>query len=366
MKKREIKLDGPKALVISGLMLLLIGPGPSGAQQNAPLVLVGLAEQTALVEEVPVSGSVVSSRIANLSTEVSGIVDSLSVDIGERVSAGDEILRLNAELQRLSLEATRAETEQVVHELEDARRRLTDARKLGKIQSVSANAIESLAAEVRIDSARLKRAQAEQRRLEAQLARHRLTAPFGGIISRKLVEQGEWIQPGETVVELTALSNLRIDFRVPQSVFAKLDKSTRLRISLDAFPGESFDGKIDTIIPVTDPGNRTFLLRASVDGLKSRLAAGMSASAILRLNTDARGVVVPRDALIRYPDGRVTVWVVEQQGDQASVKERQVRTGIGFNGGVSITSGIEPDTLIVVQGNEALYDGQSVVVRRAE
>ncbi|MEW8540514.1 MAG: efflux RND transporter periplasmic adaptor subunit [Candidatus Thiodiazotropha endolucinida] len=185
-------------------------------------------------------------------------------------------------------------------------------------------------------------------------------------MSRRLVEQGEWIQPGDTVVELIATEGLRIDFRVPQSVYAKLDKSTKILISLDALPGRTFDGVIETIIPVTDPGTRTFLIRAMLDDLQVKLAPGMSASAVLRLNTGTRGVVIHRDALIRYPDGRVTVWAVNQKGESATVSEQQVQTGLSFNGMVTITKGLAADTTIVVQGNEALRDGQSVIIKREE
>lgn len=336
------------------------------AQQGAPLVIVGLAEQATLIEEVPLSGTVISPRIAKLSTEVSGIVEAMEIEIGDHVQAGDEILRLNSELDTLSLAAARAATDQAIQELEDAKRRLADAKALAERHGVSVSEIESLAAEVRIDSAGVKRFRAEQQRHAAQLRRHKLSAPFAGVISRKLVEQGEWIQPGQVVVELIATSGLRIDFQTPQSVYAKLDQATDVRIKLDALPGQILDGAIETVIPVTDPSTRTFLIRVALKNPEVKLVPGLSASAVLRLNTGTQGVVVQRDALMRYPDGRITVWVLNQQGDRTTVSEQQVRTGLSFNGKVAITSGLSPDTPVVVQGNEALHDGQSVIIKRAE
>lgn len=337
---------------------------PVGAQQSGPTVLVSHAEQTALFEEVPLTGSVVSPRIAELSTEVSGIVAEIEVELGDRVRAGEPILRLNSELEALSLEAARAATEEARLELADARRRLADARRLGDIQSASE--VEAVAAEVGIDSAKMKHSQAEEKRQAARLQRHRLAAPFDGLISRKLVEPGEWIQPGQTVVELVALDGLRVDFQVPQSVYSKLDDSTALRIRLDALPGRQFDGHIEKIIPITDPVSRTFLVRSALDDPKVRLAPGMSASAVLRLDSGTRGIVVPRDAIIRYPDGRITVWVAEYEGEQARVRELRVQTGMSFNGRIAITSGLEAGALVVVRGNESLYDRQPIVVREAD
>ncbi len=339
---------------------------PAVAQSTGPLVMVSVAQQVDLIEEVPLTGSVVSPRVAQLSTEVSGIVETMAVEIGDQLRAGDEILQLNAELDALSLAATRAVTDQAIQELEDAKRRLANAKALAERHSVSANEIESLAAEVRIDTAGVKRFRAEQQRQAARIQRHKLSAPFAGVISRKLVEQGEWIQPGDTVVELTASTGLRIDFRAPQSVYNKLDETSEIRITLDALPGQTFDCTIEAIIPVVDPTTRTFLIRTAPDDSKVKLAPGMSASAVLRLNTDTEGVVVPRDALTRYPDGRVTVWVVDQEGEQATVSEHPVQIGAGFNGKVAVTSGLSPDTLVVVQGNEALREKQRVTIKRAE
>ena len=336
------------------------------AQQGGPVVLVSPVEQVTLFEEVPLTGTVVSPRIAELSTEVSGIVAAIEVELGDRVRIGDEILRLDSEIESLTLEAARADSERARWELKDAERRLKDAEALGKVQSLSASEVESLAAEVRIDGAELARYRAEQQREAARLQRHSLKAPFGGIISRKLVEQGEWIQPGEAVVELVALDGLRVDFQVPQSVYPKLDDHSSLRIRLNARPGETFSGRIETIVPVTDPVSRTFLLRAALADSKVKLAPGMSASAVLRLDTGQQGVVVPRDALIRYPDGRITVWMVVQDDGETRVSEHPVQTGLTFNGKVAVSGGLTPGTLVVVQGNEALRDRQSVTVRHAE
>ena len=91
----------------------------------------------------------------------------------------------------------------------------------------------------------------------------------------------------------------------------------------------------------------------------------MSASATLRLGTGEQGVVVARDALLRHPDGRITVWVAQGQGNDITVTEQQVQTGLSFDGQVVIRSGLAPDMRVVVEGNEALQQGQRVSVRGA-
>jgi len=347
------------------LILVLIATYgiPAFSQQRAPAVIVGMAKQISLIEEVPLSGTVASKRIAKLSTEVSGLVESMNVDIGDTVQAGDEILRLNSELEALSLTAAQAATKQAIEELKDAKRRLADAKALAKRHTVSVNEQKSLAAEVRIDSAGVERLKAAQQRQAAQLRRYKLNAPFAGVISRKLAEQGEWLKPGDQVVELIATTDLVVELKAPQAVYGKLEQTTNILIRLDAMPGQAYEARLDTVIPISDPATRTFMIRAVLNDSSIKLAPGMSASAVLRLNTGSQGVVVDRDALLRYPDGRITVWVVKGEGDQTTVSEQQVKTGLSFNGKVAIRSGLAPNTLVVVRGNEALREGQKVTIQ---
>lgn len=355
-----------KALELLLLFTPLVFITPTYGQQDGPVVVVRPAEKVSLIKEVPLTGTVVSPHIAKISTEVSGIVETMSVDIGDQVQAGEEILALNSELESLLFEAAQAETEQAEQELEDSRRRLAIADSLAQRAAAPANEIDSLAAEVRIDSAGLKRFKAAQKRLAARLRRHKLAAPFAGVISRKLVEQGEWIQPGDTVVELIATTGLHIDFQAPQSVYPELDRSTKIRIKLDALPGKIFDGVIKSIIPVADPTTRTFLIRATLNEPEVKLAPGMSANAVLQLDNGGPGIAVHRDALIRYPDGRTTIWVVNREGGRDVVYERQVLAGSSFDGKVAITGDLPTDTLVVVQGNEVLRENQSVTIKRSE
>ena len=70
-----------------------------------------------------------------------------------------------------------------------------------------------------------------------------------------------------------------------------------------------------------------------------------------------------RDALLRHPDGRTTVWVVDGDDEQLSVSERLVRTGLAFDGQVVVRSGLDAGQRVVVEGNEALQQGQGVTIR---
>ena len=330
---------------------------------SGPLVVVQTAEQQALIEEIPLTGSVVSPRSAQLSTEISGVVRQVAVEIGDDVKTGDALLRIDAELAELNLGLAQAETLQAKEELADVERRLDDARALARKQTVSKNELNSLSAEVQIKRAQLAGFVAKEKHQQSLLKRYRLYAPFDGVIAQRRAELGEWVQPGQWVLQLVATVSLRIDFQVPQTVFGKLAKAEGLEVKLDAFPQRRFLGRVERVIPVTDPNTRMFQIRVALEDSRISLAPGMSASAVLKIASGSKAVVVPRDALIRYPDGRVVVWQVEEEGGEFKVSERQVKTGLSFNGRVAVTEGLTNGASIVVQGNESLREGQTVILR---
>ena len=210
----------------------------------------------------------------------------------------------------------------------------------------------------------LKQQQAEQRRQQARIERHILQAPFSGVISERLTEAGEWIEPGRPVLTLVAVDDLRIEFRVPQEYYSSIDKQTTLDVTLDAFPEREFAGTIDAVVPVSDPISRTFLIHVIVDAGNARMTPGMSVHGKLQLSTGRQGVVISRDAILRYPDGRITVWVINPDSEPATVSEKHVTTGHSFDGLITIREGIDAGDVIVVQGNESLQDGQQVRIQR--
>jgi len=348
---------------ISIVIALIVFCNLSGVQakSNLPLAVVGQSSEMVVVNEVSLTGTVYSHRSASLSAAVSGLVEAMLIDEGQRVHKGDVILKLDPELEKLKLNATIAETSKAQHELADAKRRLSDVKRLVKNNSVSKNDVQSMQSEVSVDSAALQRARAILQQQEERLRRHQVLAPFDGVISKKLVEVGEWISPGDVIANLVATDNLRIDFQAPQSVYPLTTLKTPVRVSLDSMPNRSFDGKIIAIVPVTNEEARTFIIRVTLDADELRLIPGMSANGILKLDSGRKAVVVLRDAILRHPDGRTTVWIVNQD---KTVSERLVKTGLSFNGYIVIEEGLEMNERIVLQGNESLREGQMISIKQ--
>ncbi len=340
---------------------LLVGWSNVGHSSSVPVVVEQVTMQP-IYRSVQVTGTVTSPQVALLSLDTSGRVVSVYADEGKQVSSGDILLELDEELAELQWQSARAKSEQVRVALRDAQRRLREARILISQKSVAETAVRDLESEVAEDQALLEQAIAESRFRQALLARHTLRAPFAGVVSKKLTEQGEWVEPGDGAFELVATDNLRLDFPVAEDYLTRITANTEVTFQLNADPGQVYQGRVGTLVPITDPGARTFLLRVLVDEDNSTIIPGMSVQARLQVPTGRTGLVVPRDAILRYPDGRVVVWTIEKNSENYIVNENLVRIGETFDGHVEIREGLTPGIQVVVEGNESLRSGQPVFI----
>jgi|AntDeeMetagen681_2_1112603.scaffolds.fasta_scaffold01385_2 RND family efflux transporter MFP subunit len=360
MPKPDRRMPSP-GLIATMLLLGLLASGTTAAQQAAP-VAVTRAESRSIIQELTLTGTLTSPRRAELTPEVNGRVTEVIAEAGDQVEAGDALLQLDAELTRIELRQAEAARDEAEATLQDARRRLREAEDLAARDSIGQSELEARRSEVRQFEAVLARREAERAFQDELLDRHRLLAPFDGVINRRMIDIGERAYTDEPVYELIATGRLRLELEVPQRFFGSVGTDTEAAIRVDARPDGTIDGRISTVIPVSDSSSRSFRARVELDNRDGRMTPGMSARATLRMDTGRSGVVIPQDALIRYPDGRTVVWIVEGDGDTRTVSERRVQTGLRFDGRIAILEGLAPDTTIVTEGNEALQDGQKVRV----
>jgi RND family efflux transporter MFP subunit len=149
---------------------------------------------------------------------------------------------------------------------------------------------------------------------------------------------------------------------VPQEHALGVADGVSVTVQLDVLPDRPLEGKVAAKVPVKDPSARTFLVRVEVDDAAKFMTPGMSARVIFELRGPRAAVSVPRDALVRSPDGTNSVWVVNENGGVATVSERRVEVGRTLADSVEVRGGLEAGTLVVLRGNEILKEGQQVSI----
>ena len=328
------------------------------AQEAVP-VMVAIAESARTSDELRLTGTVTSERVASLSPSVDGLVKRVRVDAGDRVAAGKALIDLDSAMAKLALERIRAAVEEARAQLLEQQRLYDEAREMFARGLIPKTRMHSAESERRVAAARVNRLVAEQREQEEIVRRHTVVAPFAGVVSNKFTDPGEWVETGKAVLELVDTLRLRIDVQVPQERYRQIAVGAPVSVELDANAGRLLKGKVIARVPVNDPGARTFLVRVKVANGAKEMAPGMSAQLVFALREGRSTVRVPRDAILRKPDGSTSVWIVNQD-DEPTASERQVELGRSLRGWIDVRSGIDAGMRVVVRGNETLRGGQKV------
>lgn len=328
--------------------------------QDRPGVELERVETSDIISEVSLNGTVNALRTSHLSTAVAGLVEGVQVETGDRVARGDLLIGLDDEQAGFELESARAEASEARVRLEEAKRRLAEARSVGAGRNIAATEVSARESEVAATEAAHVRLRAEEKRRQVVLDRHRIEAPFDGVVTTRTSDLGEWVTPGDELLTLVDITNLRLDFRVPQDYYQRITDDSELLVQARDSGREPVPVTIEALVPVSDPSARTFLLRATGPE-KLGVLPGMAVQATLRVATGDQGLTVSRDAINRYPDGRVTVWIAEPSDeDLYEVREKRVELGSGFDNRLEILSGLEGNKQVVIRGNESLQDGARV------
>ncbi|MGD8790742.1 MAG: efflux RND transporter periplasmic adaptor subunit [Burkholderiales bacterium] len=344
-----------------GLFCAMLAASAVVYGQQSPPVLVAVVEDAQANDSLQLTGTVTSERSASLSPRVSGLVERVNVDAGDRVKAGKALIHLDATMAKLALERTEASVREARAQLSEQQRLYVEAKEMFDRGLVPETRMHAAQAQQRVAAARVERLAAEQKEQREVIRRHTLVAPFSGVVSARRTDPGEWVETGTAVLVLVDMQRLRIDVQVPQEHFEQVSVGSVVSVELDALAGKSLEGKVQARVPVNSADARTFLVRVTVKDGSKLMTPGMSAQVVLPLHGAAATVRVPRDAVLRKPDGTTTVWVVSD-GNTPTVSEQRVQLGRSLRDWVDVRSGLSAGMRVVVRGNETLTEGQQVRV----
>lgn len=344
-------------------------------------------------------GSLVAYDEVAVSSEVEGKVERVLVDVGDRVARGQALvavlpveLRLGADQQRASYEQTRArlgvggngqdigdpaQAAEVVRAqaaLEDARQKWEKSKSLfdeGLLSRWTYDEVEAnyKSAHAARDMARQSvenlRAELQAKRAGLQLAEKKLAdatirAPFAGRIKERLVTQGQYLKVQTPVMTIVNLDPLRVRLKVPERVAGWISVGQAVTVSVEAYPGRTFEGKVSRMSPSVDTQTRTLELEALLQNPDGLLKPGFFVKAAIASEKVDSVLMVPHDA-VRYVFGVYKVFTVEGQ----ALKEAEVKLGERSGSDVEIVDGLADRQRIAVplEGQEPA-DGAPVEAAR--
>lgn len=295
---------------------------------------------------VRAAGQAAANRQATITAQVDGIVQSVDVTENRPVSGGELLVRIDSTEHALGV--AQAEANLLAAEAEYRQRVLFDE--------------EIPDPEVRRERERIARAtsQLDQRgvdlrQAQLELDRTRITAPFEGRVADLQVFAGTYVTAGTELMTIVDLDPIRVEVQVLEAQLGALNEGRRAEVTFAAFPGEVFEGPIETINPVVDPETRTGRVTVRLRNPDGRIKPGMYAEVALDAEALPDRVLVPRSALLQR-DRRDMLFVYEEGPQGGLAKWRYVNPG--RTNGVYVEILAEgPEADVVEPGEVVLIDG---------
>jgi membrane fusion protein, multidrug efflux system len=298
-------------------------------------------------------GSLRAVNGATLSLEVAGVVEKINFESGQDVQVGQPLLQLRAEDDIAKLESLQASAAlaQVNYD--------RDLRQF-RAQAVSQATIDS-------DNYNLRNVRAQVDQQQAIVDKKTLRAPFAGHLGIRQVDLGQYLNSGTAVVTLQALDPLFADFTLPQQTLSQIAVGQSVAASLDAFPGQTFPGRIIAINPLVDTDSRNVQVRASLSNPDHRLLPGMFVSVSIDTGALQSQVTLPQTA-VTYNSYGSTIYLVKpanasSNGEKSLVAAQSfVTTGATRGDQVAVLTGVKPGDVVVSAGQIKLHNGAPVLV----
>lgn len=364
-------------LTIATLALVGCGRGRASADRGPHPVKARVLtlEHRDLRRDVEAVGSLFAYDEVVVSSEIEGRVERVLVDVGDTVAAGQPLVRvlpvemeLSAEQQRAAYRQTRArlglpegdedladpgeaaEVKRAHAALEDAQQKFQRARSLFEDGLISRGGYEEVEAgyksahasyEMARQSVENLRAELQQRRASLRLAEKKLAdtlirAPFAGQVRERMVNQGQYLKVQTAVMAIVDVDPLRVRLRVPEKVAGWIAVGQPVDVSVEAYPGRSFAGKVSRMSPSVDTQTRSMELEALLDNKEGLLKPGFFAKARIASSKVDSVLLVPSQA-VRYVFGVYKVFAVAGN----ALEEREVKLGEKSGSEVEILEGLE-------------------------
>lgn len=341
------------ALALGALLWASPGHAQRGGGPPPPPVKVATAEMKVLAPNLAVPGTVVSRNDAQLAAEVSGKINWIA-DIGTEIAKGQPVATIEDAIYRLQEVEFRGVLERERNRVSFLSREVERLRKLAAENITAKNLLDETETNLAQSRNEVAVAESRLRQVQIQLSRARIEAPFGGIVTERIVSLGEHIEVGEAVVRLVEPDNIEVVARAPLSSIRYITAGDALPVHSQLATGS---GEVRTIVPFRDGRSHLFELRLTLNA-EDGWRVGESVRLDVPSAEPIEVLAIPRDALVLRREGTSVFRVNEE-----AVAERlSVTTGLGAGGLIQVTSGLQAGDRVVIRGAERLRPGQKVAV----
>ena len=293
--------------------------------------------------EIDTVGSLQANESVLIRSEIAGRVAAIHLSEGQNISKEALLVSVDASEYQ-------AQFNQITAVDELNRLNFDRARQLFQEQLISQQAYDEIAA-------KLQESQASLSLARVRLDKTAIRAPFSGRLGLRQISPGDYLQPGQAIVNLEDISAMKVDFRVPEIYSGRIKVGQTLSAAVDAFPDKRFSGRVDAVDPRMDEATRTILVRGRVPNPGGELRPGMFARVTLELGERRNAPLAPEEALVPMGQEKFVFRVVDGKASLTPVE-----IGRRLEGKVEIVKGLSADDVVITGGQMKIFDGAPVMV----
>lgn len=309
------------------------------------------------------TGTVEARQNAELSTQQSGLVAALYVEVGDKVAKGTKLLTLDDTLARLSLAEVKASLAAARVAQTEAERLYNEVLALSKQKVVAKTLIGERKAGVASAKAELALRQASLAMQQEVVSRHTLYAPFAGVIATRNADLGEWVSQQTRVFNLVQQQGLRLNLAIPQEYYGQLVNQEKVQVTVtpDFADAAAIEAYLSRLVAVSNNQSRT--LTAHIDLADDvNLVAGMSAKAEIKLPQSRQNLLwLPKSAIKQHPDGGASIFAVVNN----KAKRFLIKVVREQDGKVAV-SGAPQNQALVMSGIELMREGHELKINAVQ
>ncbi len=353
--------------VTAGVVLLMVTLSACGkdtkadAEKKGPkptLVTVTQIKNQLLEVTEQTIGSLEGLIDPIVSAEVAARVIKVHVNPGQTVKHGELIATLDSADFGMQRAEAQAEVSRVQALLENQAKTVARDQTLVDKKFISQNAVDNDVAQQTVLKQQLKAAVARVGTINHSSSKTKVFAPIGGVVEKKLVDTGDFVNIGSPIVQIISKQRLRAHLPFPEHIGASLKPGLKVRLSTPTSP-KTIESKILELKPLITEGSRSIDVIADVLN-EADWQPGASVTGVVVLGVQPAAMMVPEQSLVLRPAGDVVYVVRDKIANQVIVK-----TGLHQNGLVEITEGLNENDIIVVDGAGFLTDKAAVTLNDA-
>ncbi|NPV90614.1 MAG: efflux RND transporter periplasmic adaptor subunit [Firmicutes bacterium] len=357
-----------RRLVAAGVIaVLLIAAGvaafvntrkdPATVENRPVPVKTAAVQKGSINRQVTLAAKIVPATEVTVIPKVGGRVASVPVDMGDRVQAGQTLLKLESTDYYIAVQQAEAALELNLANQKSAALNLERVKQLHNQGVASQKDLDTAQTAAEQADAQVKQASAALANARNQLGNASINSPIDGIIASRKVDVGEMVNTSSAVFTLVDVSSVYAECSVPETEVGRLTAGQKISVLVSAVSPSPLEGSLSNLAPAADASTKAFPARVRLENPEAKLKPGMFAEVQLATEEHPEALLVPKESIVEMGEQKL-VYLVR---DGRAV-ETQVRPGIAKDEMVELLDGVKEGDLVVTVGQTAVKNGSPVQI----